>query len=60
MESVEVNDLEKVKCRISGEVFKSLTANFSLRKRDLCPLNTNTMLHTVNPKTLEHMTYGVS
>ena len=34
MESVEVNDLEKVKCRISGKVFEKLTANISLTKRD--------------------------
>ena len=28
-ESVEVNALEKVKCRVSGKVFRSLTANIS-------------------------------
>ena len=33
-ESVEVNDLEKVKCRNSGKVFRSLTANISLTTRD--------------------------
>ena len=32
--SVEDDDLEKVKCRITGKVFRSLMAYISPRKRD--------------------------
>ena len=34
-ESFEVNDLEKVKCRISDKVFRNLTGNFFRERSEI-------------------------